>query len=110
MAKEQNLSLNPSKISGVCGRLMCCLTYEYKTYLEQKKGLPKMGKKVMTEKGEGKVIRQNIMDRITVVMLPDGEEVEIEHGLPPTAVKRQPDNFEEQDEEFEDENAEPEEY
>ena len=45
MAKEQNLSLNPSKISGVCGRLMCCLTYEYKTYLEQKKGLPKWVRK-----------------------------------------------------------------
>ena len=109
MAKEQNLSLNPTKISGVCGRLMCCLTYEYKTYLEQKKGLPKLGKKIMTEKGEGKVIRQNIMDRLSVAILPDGEEVEIRHGQPTTAVN-EPGDLDERHEEFEDEIVEPEEY
>lgn len=80
MAKEQNLSLNPTKISGVCGRLMCCLTYEYAIYMKQKKGLPKIGKKYMTEKGEGKVIRQNIMERTSVILLPDGEEVEVVHA------------------------------
>ena len=83
MAKEQNLSLNPAKISGVCGRLMCCLTYEYQVYMQQKKGLPKLGKRIMTDQGEGKVIRQNIMDRISVVLLPDGDEVEIQHGQAP---------------------------
>jgi len=77
MAKEQNLSLNPSKISGVCGRLMCCLTYEYQTYLDQKKGLPKIGKRVMTRQGPGKVVRQNIMTRKSTVALTEGGEVEI---------------------------------
>ncbi len=80
MAKEQNLSLNPTKISGVCGRLMCCLTYEYETYMDQKRGLPKLGKRFVTEKGEGKVVRQNIMERISTVLLPDGEEVDVFHG------------------------------
>ena len=79
MAKEQNLSLNPTKISGVCGRLMCCLTFEYNTYLERKKGLPKVGKRIMTAQGEGKVIRQNVIDRISVVLLHDGEEIEVVH-------------------------------
>lgn len=79
MAKEQNLSLNPAKISGVCGRLMCCLTYEYETYLHNKKGLPKLGKRFMTEGGEGKVIRQNIMLRVSTVLLPDGTVVEVHH-------------------------------
>ncbi len=77
MAKEQNLSLNPAKISGLCGRLMCCLNFEYKTYQEQKKGLPKIGKRVMTKFGPGKVIRQNIMARKCTVVLAEGREIEI---------------------------------
>jgi cell fate regulator YaaT (PSP1 superfamily) len=83
MAKEQNLSLNPTKISGLCGRLMCCLTYEYQTYLHMKKGLPKLGKRIKTDQGEGKVIRQNIMKRISTVLTAEGEEVDIHHGPPP---------------------------
>lgn len=51
MAKVQNLSLNPTKISGVCGRLMCCLKYENDVYLELKKGLPEVGEKVTIEEG-----------------------------------------------------------
>ncbi|MFH1090854.1 MAG: stage 0 sporulation family protein [Pseudomonadota bacterium] len=82
MAKEQNLALNPAKISGVCGRLMCCLTFEYNVYLELKKGLPKMGKRVFTEKGEGKVVRQNIMDRVSTILLSTGEEIDIYHDQP----------------------------
>ncbi|MBW2090886.1 MAG: stage 0 sporulation family protein [Deltaproteobacteria bacterium] len=77
MAKEQNLSLNPAKISGLCGRLMCCLSYEYKAYLEQKKGLPRVGKRVMTKSGPGKVTRQNIMARTCTVILAEGGEIEI---------------------------------
>lgn len=77
MAKEQNLSLNPNKISGLCGRLMCCLIYEYETYLEQKQGLPKVGKRIKTRFGEGRVVRQNVMARRSTVLLADGEEVEI---------------------------------
>jgi cell fate regulator YaaT (PSP1 superfamily) len=76
MAKEQSLSLNPTKISGQCGRLMCCLTYEYTTYQNLKKKLPKIGKSVKTIKGKGKVIRHNaICNRITV-RLEGGMEVE----------------------------------
>ena len=76
MAKEQSLSLNPTKISGQCGRLMCCLTYEYETYQDLKKKLPKIGKTVNTVSGKGKVIRHNaICSRITV-RLEDGQEVE----------------------------------
>lgn len=78
MAKEQNLSLNPSKISGCCGRLMCCLTFEYQTYLDLKVGFPKVGKRVTLPDGqEGKVVRQNVLLRTITVALPDGREVEI---------------------------------
>lgn len=76
MAKEQSLSLNPTKISGQCGRLMCCLTYEFETYQDLKKKLPKIGKSVTTISGKGKVIRHNaICNRITV-RLEDGLEIE----------------------------------
>jgi len=77
MAKEQNLSLNPSKISGMCGRLMCCLTYEYAYYAEVGKNIPKIGKRVATTQGEGKVIRQNLLKKVLTVILDSGEEVEI---------------------------------
>lgn len=79
MAKEQNLSLNPAKISGVCGRLMCCLAYEYQAYMKQKAGLPKLGKLVRTPAGEGRVIRQNLIDRISIVLSADGTEYELKH-------------------------------
>jgi cell fate regulator YaaT (PSP1 superfamily) len=77
MAKEQNLALNPTKISGACGRLMCCLAYEHETYCEFKRGLPRVGKRVATTHGEGKVIRQNTMNRTVTVELEGGEEVTI---------------------------------
>jgi cell fate regulator YaaT (PSP1 superfamily) len=76
MAKEQNLALNPQKISGACGRLMCCLAYEVDTYSELKKDLPKVGKRVVTPKGPGKVIQQNIINRKVRVALDNGDEVE----------------------------------
>ena len=76
MAKEQSLSLNPTKISGQCGRLMCCLTYEFDTYKKLKKDMPKIGRSVVTPSGKGKVIRHNaICNRITV-RLEDGVEIE----------------------------------
>ena len=59
MAKEQNLSLNPSKISGNCGRLMCCLKYEQDTYEETLKRLPKVGREVMTPDGIGNITEIN---------------------------------------------------
>jgi len=72
MAKEQNLPLNPEKISGVCGRLMCCLTFEIDAYQELKEGAPRLGKRVQTKYGEGKVIRQNILLKTVTVQLQDG--------------------------------------
>ena len=76
MAKEQNLSLNPTKISGQCGRLMCCLTYEYATYQNLKKKLPKIGRYVNTTSGQGKVIRHNAICNRFTVRLEGGMEVE----------------------------------
>ncbi len=78
MAKGQNISLNPDKISGMCGRLMCCLNYEYDEYEQRKKSFPKVGKKVKTQEGEGKVVRQNVLKRTLTVMLDTGTEVEVE--------------------------------
>jgi cell fate regulator YaaT (PSP1 superfamily) len=74
MAKEQNMSLNPEKISGLCGRLMCCLGYEYDGYLEMKKDMPKCGKLVQTPQGKGKVIRQSALQGEVVVILENGTE------------------------------------
>jgi cell fate regulator YaaT (PSP1 superfamily) len=56
MAKEQGISLTPSEITGMCGRLRCCLVYEYEQYVEARKQLPKRGKRVVTPQGEGKVV------------------------------------------------------
>jgi len=78
MAKKQNISLNPSKISGMCGRLMCCLTYEDKFYEKAKKKLPRIGKRVVTKAGEGKVIRQNVFKEIVTVSLDSGGEIEVQ--------------------------------
>lgn len=77
MAKEQNLSLNPSKISGMCGRLMCCLNYEFSSYELAKRSIPKVGKKVNTLHGMGKVVRQNVLRERLTVLLESGEEKEI---------------------------------
>lgn len=76
MAKEQNLSLNPTKISGLCGRLMCCLTYEKDTYKELKKKFPKPGKIVKTPEGKGKVIRHNLICNRVTVRLDNNTEIE----------------------------------
>lgn len=76
MAKEQNLSLNPTKISGLCGRLMCCLTYENPVYQELRKGFPKIGKMVVFKDSKAKVIRHNLLGQRLTLRLPDGTEVE----------------------------------
>ncbi|MCG8683384.1 MAG: stage 0 sporulation protein [Desulfobacterales bacterium] len=77
MAKEQGLSLNPTKISGVCGRLMCCLTFENQTYKHCKKKMPKLGKTITTDDGKGKVVRQNVLKESITVRLEDRTEKEI---------------------------------
>ena len=80
MAKEQNLPLNPSKISGCCGRLMCCLGYEYENYKKYLKGLPKEGDKIKTKEGKGRVISVNALKRKVVVELEDGKQIELDYN------------------------------
>ena len=75
MAKEQNISLNPSKISGTCGRLMCCLKYEQEVYEEKIKRLPKVGAIVKTEDGEGEVASVETLKELIRVKFKDGDEV-----------------------------------
>ena len=71
MAKTQNLALNPSKISGVCGRLMCCLQYEYENYKEMTKGLPRTNSNIQTPDGPGKVLKNQILEQKIIVRLDD---------------------------------------
>ncbi len=73
MAKNQNLSLNPVNISGLCGKLLCCIRYEDETYKEHRTELPKMGSFVKTEYGRAKVIGVNIINKsVRVVTNEDG--------------------------------------
>ena len=89
MAKMQKATLDPTKISGYCGRLKCCLRYEDETYTELKKRLPKKNTRVKTEYGQGKVVDTQILTQLVVVEHDDGrrtavgvEEIEI---IPTTA-------------------------
>lgn len=79
MAKEQNLALNPTKISGMCGRLMCCLKYEQSFYEQQHSRLPRCNVKVMTPKGEGIVMEVNlILDKVKVKLARPDDTFELE--------------------------------
>ncbi|MBU0905817.1 MAG: stage 0 sporulation family protein [Firmicutes bacterium] len=75
MAKDQNLSLNPSKISGLCGRLMCCLKYENDDYEQAKELMPDMGSRISTPDGAGKVVGLNLLERILKVELFDEQRI-----------------------------------
>ncbi|TCO78626.1 PSP1 domain-containing protein [Marinisporobacter balticus] len=96
MAKEQNLSLNPTKISGICGRLMCCLKYEHCMYQSLRENLPESGEKVLTPDGTGIVIENNILlecvkVRFIVEEGKNGKEDKLSddvHVYDKTAVKR----------------------
>lgn len=77
MAKEQNLSLNPSKISGVCGRLMCCLNYEQSTYEEIRRKTPAVGSIVKTVDGKGEVVDTNTLLESVKVRLNIDDEIEV---------------------------------
>ena len=77
MAKNQNIALNPSKINGVCGRLLCCLKYEDENYKECRKCLPKIGSKAVTEKGEGKVVNVDILKKSYSVDVPNIGIIEV---------------------------------
>jgi cell fate regulator YaaT (PSP1 superfamily) len=83
MAKDQGLVLSPTKVSGQCGRLKCCLVYEQAGYAELRKGLPKLGKRVIAPRGEGRVVEVDVLrQRIRVSYGPGDTEV-----LPATEVK-----------------------
>lgn len=75
MAKDQNLSLNPTKISGICGRLMCCLKYENDYYESSKDSFPDLGEEVMTPTGMGKVVGLNLLDKTVQVEVYDLKRV-----------------------------------
>lgn len=77
MAKEQNLFLNPAKISGICGRLLCCLSYEQDNYDAFHRNCPRLGKKYQTSQGGMKVLRANMFRNTLSVINENGEEVEL---------------------------------
>ena len=76
MAKNQNIALNPSKINGVCGRLLCCLKYEDEQYKEAKKNIPSVGKKIIVEEGEGTVTSIDILNGNFKVTLKNGNVID----------------------------------
>lgn len=80
MAKDQNLSLNPTKISGLCGRLMCCLKYENDEYEMVKEKIPDVGEIIETSEGIGTVVGLNILDRIVQVKFVEPERI-LEYSL-----------------------------
>lgn len=85
MAKAQNVSLSPNEITGMCGRLRCCLVYEYEQYVEARKQLPKRGKRVDTPSGKGRVVDVRVLKDTVMVKLEDGEIVEVSrHDLDPS--------------------------
>ena len=74
MAKMQNLSLNPIKISGTCGRLMCCLQFENAVYVEMRKGMPEVGERIVTRDGKGVVVDVNVLgDKIKTRLILEEE-------------------------------------
>jgi len=77
MAKDQNLALNPGKLSGICGRLKCCLAFEHCLYAELKQALPKVGAHVATSRGAGVVRGQNILEQTIQVGLETGGQVSL---------------------------------
>ena len=96
MAKEQNLSLNPSKISGMCGRLMCCLKYEEDVYSEKLKRIPGIGSIVKTAEGTGEVTSIETLKETVRVKYKDGDEVYFKkHQLNDVVVIKASENNEE---------------
>ncbi|MBR1983818.1 MAG: stage 0 sporulation family protein [Clostridia bacterium] len=104
MAKNQGLHLNPSKISGLCGRLMCCLSYENDYYAEVYKKMPKIGGTVGTPEGTGVVISNDMLKLITKVKIskPDGSEVYKDFPTDRLDFKRNVSTKDDDDEDLED--------
>ena len=78
LAKDQRLSLNPAQISGCCGRLMCCLMYEHKTYVEARRRFPREGKKLVTTRGEERVVAVDIWQDTVTLKNTEGERRTLE--------------------------------
>ncbi|MCA9404484.1 MAG: stage 0 sporulation protein, partial [Candidatus Omnitrophica bacterium] len=78
MAKEQGLPLNPSRISGVCGRIKCCMAYEFQVYKEFSRDLPRIGERIQVKEGKGKVIDVNILKRLVSIEMKEGHVVKTE--------------------------------
>ncbi len=89
MAKDQNLALNPGKLSGICGRLKCCLGFEHIQYAELKRGLPKVGAHVTSSRGPGVIRGQNILDQTVLLALDTGGQVTL--GASEVTVRPRPD-------------------
>ncbi|MDR1243347.1 MAG: hypothetical protein LBM00_11295 [Deltaproteobacteria bacterium] len=91
MAKEQNLFLNVTKLSGICGRLLCCLSYEQENYDEFHKRCPKIGKKFITDRGTVKIMRANLFRQCIVIQDEAGQESELQldewEGLHPVRLE-----------------------
>jgi cell fate regulator YaaT (PSP1 superfamily) len=77
MAKLQKSTLDPSKISGRCGRLKCCLRFEQDVYEEFQAGLPAVGARVLTAKGQGRVLAQEVLARKVLVEFEDGRRIPV---------------------------------
>ena len=103
MAKEQNLSLSPTKISGICGRLMCCLKYEQDAYESMRKQMPRTGREVITPDGNGTVLENNVITERTrvKVTLSDGTFDVREYPFRELHVKNAPARLKQNEEEWE---------
>jgi len=92
MAKTQDLALNPGKVSGVCGRLLCCLSYENEQYKQMKTVMPKLGQPVSTPRGEGTVVALQILKDLVTVRLEseqaDAQFTAVELGFEAPASRR----------------------
>ncbi|MEG1582103.1 MAG: regulatory iron-sulfur-containing complex subunit RicT [Clostridia bacterium] len=86
MAKNQGLSLNPTKISGLCGRLMCCLSYENKHYAETLKIMPKIMSEVETKEGKGVVVYNNLLKELVTVRIRQNDDTFITKEFPVTEI------------------------
>jgi cell fate regulator YaaT (PSP1 superfamily) len=87
MVKAQGLALNPSKLAGQCGRLKCCMRYEYQTYVELKRGLPGVGTPVESVKGNGQVVAHNLLKQSVVIRRAD-DGVQVEATLEDLVTRR----------------------
>src|SRR5690606_8535670 len=90
MAKVQKATLDPTKISGRCGRLKCCLRYEYDTYKDYQRELPKVGKWVVTKEGKGRVLAQEILAQKLLINYEDNRRVMVDARDVLTVVSSQP--------------------